>query len=602
MKYSTVYFRKAAIVTLTRDFDMSKKGERTSDLRLYARLLTYVTPYWRVFALSLLAMIVFAATEPAVPALQKPLFDGALIEKDQGMLLLIPLLYVLLFAVRGAANYISGVALHSVSNKVVMDLREAMFAKLLAVPGRFYDRHTTGGLISKFTYDVTQLKEAATNALTVLVKDSLAILGLLALMFYLNWKLALISLIGGPFIVAVVAVVRRRLRKMSRKAQESMGDINQALREVIDGHRIVKLYGGEELEQNRFHEVANANRRYSMKFAMAAVATGPAVQLIAAVALAVLIYVAVRQVQADQLTVGDFASFFFAVGLLLGPLKRLVRINEHIQRGLAACESVFTLLDAEPEVDTAVESLERVSGAITIEDLNFRYHNEQAPVLENVSIRIEPGETVALVGASGSGKSTLANLIPRFYETGQGSIRIDDRDVRTINLASLRANIALVSQDIVLFNDSVRNNIAYGAARGAPEEAIIEAATAAHAMEFIRALPAGLDTLLGPGGTQLSGGQRQRIALARALLKHAPILILDEATSALDPDSERHIQAALEALRHRHTCLIIAHRLSTIESADRIIVLDEGRIVETGRHDELLNSNGVYSQFHAGVK
>jgi subfamily B ATP-binding cassette protein MsbA len=418
-------------------------------------------------------------------------------------------------------------------------------------------------------------------------------------MFYLDWRLSLLALVGGPFIVLVVAVVRRRLRRMSRKAQESMGDINQTLREVIEGYRIVRLYGGEEQERARFHDVANANRRYSMKFAMAAVATSPAVQLIAAVALAVIIYVAVRQVQADQLSVGAFASFFFAVGLLLGPLKRLVRVNEHVQRGLAACESVFDLLDTEPEEDGGGESLETTEGDLAVHDLSFSYYRGQAPVLDRVSIHIRPGETVALVGASGSGKSTLANLIPRFYDSPPGSISLDGRDIRDIRLASLRAGIALVSQDIVLFNDTVRHNIAYGACRGAAEEDIVEAATAAHAMDFIRALPEGLDTRLGQGGVQLSGGQRQRIALARALLKKAPILILDEATSALDPESERHIQAALESLRHRHTCLIIAHRLSTIESADRIIVLEDGRVVETGRHEELLRNNGVYSQFHA---
>ena len=564
--------------------------KRNSDTGLYLRLLRYVAPYWRVFALSVAAMVVFAATEPGVSALQKPLFDHALIGKDSGMLMLIPVLFVALFAVRGLASYMSGLALHWVANKVILDLRGAMFARLLAFPSHYYDRHTTGSLISRFTYDVTQIREAATNALTVLVKDSLGVLGLLGLMFYLDWKMTLIAMAGGPFIVLVVSVARRRLRRTSRQSQSTMGEINQVLREVIDGQKMVKLYDGAEQEVARFHEVANANRRYTMKFAMAAVITGPAVQLVAAITMALIIYYAVIQVQAGYLTVGDFAAFFSSMLLLLGPLKRLVRINEHVQRGLAACE----------ETDAGGTDLGRVRGEIVISDLGFRYHDRQAQVLDGISIHIQPGETVALVGASGSGKTTLANLLPRFYEQAAGIISIDGRDIRDVSLASLRANIALVSQDIVLFNDTVRANIAYGGNRKATAAEIEAAATAAHAMEFIRALPQGMDTVLGQGGMQLSGGQRQRIALARALLKQAPILILDEATSALDPESERQIQLALEELRHRHTCIIIAHRLSTIESADRIIVLDNGRVVETGSHDELLHHDGVYSRFHAG--
>ena len=580
---------------------MKITANRISDTHLYLRLLRYVRPYWRIFSMSLLAMIIFAATEPAIPALQKPLFDGALIDKDTKMTLLIPVLYILLFSIRGVASYVSGVALHSVANKVIMDLREAMFGSLLTFPSSFYDQHTTGSLISKFTFDVTQIKEAATNALTVMIKDSLTILGLLGLIFYLDWKLSLVALIGAPFIVVVVSVVRRRLRKMSRKAQESMGDINQVLREVIDGQFIVKLFGGMQQESERFHNIANLNRRYNMKFAMAAVATGPSVQLIAAIALALIIYVAVQRVQTEQLTIGEFASFFLSVGLLLAPLKRLVGINEQIQKGLAACESVFALLDGKPEPDEAHKVIGRAKGELEFRNLIFRYHDKQAEVLANISFHINPGETIALVGASGSGKSTLANLIPRFYQQDTGAILLDGEDIREITLQSLRTNIALVSQDTVLFNDTIRNNIAYGINRNASEEEITAAAKAAHAMDFIQHQPEGLDTVLGERGTRLSGGERQRIALARALLKNAPILILDEATSALDTESERQIQMALEELRGKHTCIIIAHRLTTIESADRILVFDKGKIVEVGEHKELLKQEGLYSQYYSNA-
>lgn len=567
------------------------------DARLYLRLLGYVKPYRIMLLASLMAMLILALTDAAKAAILKPLLDGAFIGKDPELMTMIPVWLVLLFVISGIAMIVSGSALHWVANSVVMDIRAEMFARLLALPSRFYDTRTSGSLVSKFTYDVIQIKEAATNALTVMIKDALVIIGLLGWMFYLDWQMTMITLVGGPFILIIAVVIRRRLREMSGKVQNTMGEMTSIVDESIGAHRIIKLFGGQQYETDKFNRVADANRKYTMKFVNASVASGPAIQLIAAIALAVIIYYATSRTAAGQLSVGTFVSFFAALVMMLDALRRLVRVNEFIQKGLAACDSVFALLDEQAEPDTGSATGGVTAGSISIENLGFSYDGAN-PVLEDISLDIKPGETVALVGSSGSGKTTLANLIPRFYQHSSGSIRIDGHDTRDTTLASLRSGIALVSQDIVLFNDTVRNNIAYGNMKEASEAQIVTAARAAHALEFIERLPEGMQTMLGENGARLSGGQRQRIALARALLKNAPILLLDEATSALDAESERNIQLALEEIRHRHTCIIIAHRLTTIESADRIVVLENGRIVESGSHAELIKSNGLYSRLY----
>ena len=569
-----------------------------SDLKLYARLLGFVTPYWRAFAAALFSMIALAATAPLIAALLQPVLDGAFIARDPETIRRIPLFVVAVFIVRAAASYGSVVALQWVANRVVMDLRAVLFGKLLSFSSSYHDSHTAGSVISKFTYDVMQIKQAATEAVTVIFRDSLYVAGLLAWMFWINWQMSVIAMVSGPFIAWVVVRVRGRLRAMNRRVQESMGDIHHALGEVIHGHRIVKLFGGQQQEQERFGAIINANRRFSMKAVVAAAASSPGVELITAIALALLIWIAGRHAVAGEMSVGYFASFFGAVALLLPPLKRLVRINEIIQRGLAACESVFGFLDEPPEEGAGELETGRPAGDVRIERLEFGYDRGAEPALSGVGLHIRAGETVAIVGVSGSGKTTLAHLLPRFYNAPPGSIFIGGQDIGSMSLSGLRAAISLVSQDIVLFNDSVRNNIAYGARRQATDAEVAAAAAAANATTFIRALPQGFDTPIGERGSRLSGGQRQRVALARALLKDAPILILDEATSALDSESEREIQAALENIRGRRTVIIIAHRLSTIESADRIIVLDRGRVVQTGTHAELIGNQGVYARLH----
>ena len=570
----------------------------SNDVNLYKRLLLYVLPYWRTFLISIAGMLVLALTDPMLPALLKPLLNGAFVEKDPATMKWVPILLVLLFAVKGIAAYVYGAALYWVSNKVVMDLRQLMFARMLSFPSKYYDDYSAGSLMSKFTYDVIQIKEAATNAITTLIRDSLGVLGLLGWMLYIDWKMTLIALLCAPFITITMLVIRKRLRKMSRKSQESMADINHVLEESINGHKLVKLYAGQEQEIKRFAGVTNDNRRYSMKFAMASVATSPLIQFITAIALATIIYIAIEKSAMGIMDVGEFMSFFTAMAMLMTPLKRLTRVNEHLQRGLAACESVFQILDHPVEPDTGTQTLDRAQGEIEFRNVNFCYEGRDKNALNNISLTIKPGETVALIGTSGSGKSTMANLVPMFYPLTEGKILLDGKDIQDISLQSLRQNIALVSQDVVLFNDTVKNNIAYGALNNCSNESIMTAARAAHALEFIDEMQNGIDTAIGEKGFKLSGGQRQRLAIARALLKNAPVLIMDEATSSLDTHSERQIQLALEEVKTGRTCLIIAHRLSTIEKADRIIVIDDGAIVETGTHAELIKQSGVYARLH----
>jgi len=572
--------------------------QQITSTQLYLRLLRYVQPYWGVFAFSILGMLITAGTEIILPIAVKPFLDGTFVQKDPFLIRWVPVFMVLLYVVRGLGAYIGTYASAWVGNKVVMDLRDQMFRRMLALPLGYFHDSTTGNLISRFTFDVAQVTGAATNVVTVLVKDSVTIAGLLAYLLYIDWKLTAISLIMVPPIAVVVRYFNVRLRNMSRKTQQAMGDITQVLQETVECNKVVKIFGGQDYEAKRFAETSNRLRGFSMKQTAAAAGNVPIVQLLAAMAVAVVVYYATVQAQSDATTVGGFVSFLAAMLLLTPPLKRLTGVAEHLQRGLAAAESVFALLDEKPENDEGRITLARARGDIDFHDVSFRYPRADTPALDDVTLTIRAGETIALVGSSGGGKTTFANMVPRFYHPDSGTIRIDGHDIESVSLASLRRNIALVSQEVALFNDTVAANIAYGEAAGASRQEIERAAEAAHALEFIRAMPQGFDTLIGENGVRLSGGQRQRLAIARTVLKDAPILILDEATSALDSESEKHVQAALEYLMQGRTTVVIAHRLSTIENADRIVVLDKGAIAEIGTHAELLAKSGIYANLY----
>jgi subfamily B ATP-binding cassette protein MsbA len=565
---------------------------------LYLRLLRYARPYWKTFTLGIVAMVVYAATEAAVPALLKELLDGSFVEKDPRSIRWMPLVLVGLFLVRGFSDFVHSTTLSSVATKVVLDLRNALFDKLLRLPAAHFDGETSSTLMSRVTYNAQQVSPIITTAMITIVKDTLSVIALLAYMLYLNWRLSLMFFAVLPVIALLIRSVSRRLRGLSRQQQSTMAGMTHVLREAIDGHREVKIFGGLEYEKKRFHDVSASLRRYMMRVVRTSAANGPLVQFIAVAALAVIVYYASLQSSMNQLTVGGFVSFFGAMALLLAPLKRLSNVNEPLQRGLAAADNVFALLDAPSEPDEGTRALERARGELRFEGVRFRYPRADHEALRGIDLDIRPGETVALVGASGSGKTTLMALIPRFYQPTAGRILLDGIDIRELRLAHLRANLALVTQHVVLFNDSVAANIAYGLKDTATRERIEAAAEAAHAMEFIRTLPQGLDTPIGENGARLSGGQRQRLSIARALLKDAPILLLDEATSALDTESERAVQAAIDNLKRGRTTIMIAHRLSTIINADRIVVLDQGAIAEVGTHRELIERGGIYGRLH----
>jgi subfamily B ATP-binding cassette protein MsbA len=565
---------------------------------LYLRLLGHVRPHWKGFALTLAATVLAAATEPLFPALMKPLLDKGFGQGSNDWLAWLPLAIIGIFILRGVAGFFASYGMSWVSNRVITDLRQLMFERLMRLPTSYFDAHASSVPATRIAYDVNGVAAAATSTLTVLIRDSLSVVGLVAWLLYLNWKLTLVSLAVIPLTALVVRAFSKRLRKLSLAAQEGMAQMNEVLQESIRGQKVVKIFGGEQHATSRFSRVNNALRGYGMRQAIAAAAVAPITQIFASVGLAIVVYVALQQSVGNETTVGGFVSFITAMLLLLAPLKHLADINAPLQRGLAAAESVFRLLDEVPEVDTGTVTLGRARGEIEFSAVDLRYAGAERDALAAINLQIRPGETVALVGPSGGGKTSFVNLVPRFYHAGSGQIRIDGQNIETLTLGSLRANIAHVGQDVFLFDDTVAANIAYGGKRDAGRSEIEAAARAAHALEFIKAMPQGFDTMIGENGTRLSGGQRQRIAIARAILKDAPILILDEATSALDSESERAVQEALETLMQGRTTLVIAHRLSTVEHANRIVVLSHGRIAEIGNHAELLAANGVYASLY----
>jgi subfamily B ATP-binding cassette protein MsbA len=564
---------------------------------IYKRLLTYVAKYKYILLVGILGTMMLAGLEAGAMYVIKPLLDEAFVNRNGRLIQWLPLLTLMAILLRSVAQFISGYCMTWVARTVVMVLRQQMFRHIVRLPSRYYDHHSSGQLLSKLLYDIDQVAVVSTDALTDLVQNGCFVIGLFVVMFCISWKFTLCYLLLVPIIAVIVKVTNKRIRRVSRTVQDNMGEMTHIAEESIDGYREVRIYGGENYEIGKFDASTLASRNNDLKVTLTKSLNVSGVQLVAAMGISLIIYLAVNPQYSLFISAGGFVSMMATMLALLKPLKTLSNVNSVIQRGMAGAQSVFDFLDIPPEVDSGTQSLTRASGNIEYRDLNFAYEGDKY-VLNDINIKVQPGEVIALVGRSGSGKSTIASLLARHYNVNSGGIYLDGVNLVDLRLPNLRQQLAYVSQNVVLFNDTIANNIAYGCAEGMPREHIQKAAEAAFAHEFIKDLPKGYDTLVGDNGVLLSGGQRQRIAIARAILKDAPILILDEATSALDTESERYIQQALQHVMKNRTTLVIAHRLSTIEKATRILVLDQGRIVESGSHRELLALGGYYHKLY----
>ncbi len=573
-----------------------KTNIKTNGLVIYRRLLKSLKPYWHIFALGVLATIAASAVDSAIIWAVKPLIDKGFVAREPAFITWLPIMIIIVFLLRAVTNFLSTYCISWVGRTIVLDLRQQVFEQMLRLPAEFYDKESSGRLISLMLYNVTQVASASTSALITIVRQTFLAIGTLAVMFVISWHLTLFFLVFAPIISGIIHIMTKRQRRLSFAVQDSVADITQITRETIEGYKVVRTFNGEEYEARKFNKAVKKNRHRELKVVITNAFGTSGVQIALAIPMAVVVYIIGRQHMG--LTVGGLGAMVAAVLRLLTPLRRLTKVTTTLQKGIAGAATVFELLDAPVENDFGTKDIVRAKGKVEYRNVSFKYAATPQNILQNVSFTAKPGQIIALVGHSGAGKSTLVHLLPRFYDVEYGDILVDDANIKDYKLADLRRQFSFVSQHITLFNDTIGHNIAYGKFADASEAEILRAAKAAYVLDFIQQLPNGLNTMIGENGLMLSGGQRQRIAIARAILKDAPILILDEATSALDTESEQYLQAALEELMISRTTLVIAHRLSTVEKADRILVLDQGKIIEEGDHKQLLAKNGYYSKLY----